>query len=94
MPQLCQADVSLWGDFEAAASTDSIDVAVDYGRVLDLVVEIAHCQEYHLLETLAYQIARRVLQSFPVSRVGVKVRKKPASLIEKIDFVEIEIEQS
>ncbi len=94
LPQPCQLDLTLWGDFEAAASTDSLDMAIDYSRVIDLVAEIAHCREYHLLETLAYQVARRVLQSFPASRVGVKVCKRPASLMEKIDFVEIEIEQS
>jgi 7,8-dihydroneopterin aldolase/epimerase/oxygenase len=94
LPQPCQADVTLWGDFEAAASTDSLDMTIDYGKVLDLVLETAHCKEYNLVETLAYQIARRVLQSVPVFRVGVKVRKRPASLMEKIDFVEIEVEQS
>lgn len=94
LPQPCQADVTLWGDFEAAASTDSLDKALDYSQVLNLVMETAHSREYNLLETLAYQIARRVLQSFPAARVGVKVRKRPVSLMEKIDFVEVEVEES
>lgn len=94
LPQPCLADVTLWGDFEAAASTDSLDNALDYSKVLNLVLETAHSREYNLIETLAYQVARRVLQSFPAARVGVKVRKRPVSLMERIDFVEVEVEES
>ncbi len=94
LPQMCQADVSLWGDFEAAASTDALDKALDYGKILEMVLEIAHSREYNLLETLAYAIARKVLQSFPAARVGVKVRKRPAALMDRIESVEVEVEQS
>jgi dihydroneopterin aldolase len=94
LPQPCLTDVTLWGDFEAAASTDELDKALDYSRVLNVVLETAHSREYNLIETLAYEIARRVLRSFPADRVGVKVRKQPASLAEKMEFVEVEVEES
>jgi len=93
-PQECQADLILWGDFEAAAATDSLNKSVDYTRVLSVVQQTAGAQEYNLLETLAYRTVRNVLQSFPVSRVSIKVRKRPASLRDQIDFVEVEIEDS
>ena len=93
-PQECQADLVIWGDFEAAASTDSLDRSVDYSRVLSVVQETAGAREYNLVETLAYSIVRNVLQSFPVNRVGIKLRKRPASLLGQIDFVEVEIEDS
>ncbi len=93
-PQECQADLTLWGDFEAAASTDSLDKSVDYTRVLSVVQQTARAQEYSLLETLAYRTARNVLQSFPVNRVSIKVRKRPDSLRDQLDFVEVEIEDS
>jgi dihydroneopterin aldolase len=92
--QECEAELTLWGDFEAAASTDSLNESVDYTRVLSVVQQTAGAQEYNLLETLAYRTVRNVLQSFPVSRVSVKVRKRPASLRNQIDFVEVEIEDS
>ena len=94
LPQACQADVTVWGDFEAAASTDSLDKAIDYGKVLTKVLEIAHDREYNLLETLAYRLAREILRAFPARRVGVRVRKYPPSLAEKIDFTEVEVEQT
>lgn len=93
-PQPCQADVTLWGDFEAAASTDALDKALDYSAVLNLVLEVAHSREYNLVETLAYEIARGILRSFPAHKVGVKVRKRPAALAQKVDFVEVEVEES
>jgi dihydroneopterin aldolase len=92
--QECQVDLVLWGNFEAAASTDSLEQSIDYVRVLSVIRETASAQEYNLVETLAQRIVRNVLQSFPVSRVSVKVRKRPESLREKFGFVEVEIEES
>ncbi|HYK88654.1 MAG TPA: dihydroneopterin aldolase [Acidobacteriota bacterium] len=94
LPQPCDADVTLWGDFEAAGSTDSLDKALDYTKVLARIIETAHGREYNLLETLAYRISREVLQSFPARKVSVRVRKRPATLSDKLDFIEVEVEQS
>ncbi len=94
VPQECQADLILWGDFEAAASTDSLDKSIDYCQVLSAVQQTAGALEYNLLETLAYKIVRNVLQCFPISRARIKLRKRPEILAEKIDFVEVEIEES
>lgn len=92
--QECEADLTLWGDFEAAAATDSLDKSVDYSEVLLTVQKTAAAREYSLLETLAYRIVRAVLQGFPVSRVRIKLRKRPASLLDQIGFVEVEVEES
>jgi len=92
--QECSADLILWGDFEAAASTDSLEGSVDYTKVLAIAQQTAAAREYNLVETLAYKIARSVLQQFPVSRVCIKLRKKPPILAGQLDFVEIEVEES
>ena len=92
--QECQADLSLWGDFEAAAATDDLNKSIDYCSVLSTIRRTAEASEYNLVETLAYRIARAVLQSYPVNRVRIKLRKRPAGLLGQIDFVEIEVEES
>lgn len=92
--QECCADLTLWGDFEAAAATDSLDKSIDYSQVLLAVQDTAKVCEYNLLETLAYRIVRTVLRNFPVSRVRIRLRKRPAALIDQIDFVEVEVEES
>jgi dihydroneopterin aldolase len=92
--QECVADLVLWGDFEAAASTDSLDKSVDYTRVLAVVSDTALAQEYNLVETLAYAVVRNVLRAFPLDRVRVNLRKQPASLADRLAFVEVEVEES
>ena len=93
LPQPCQADVDIYGDFEAAASTDGLDRAINYSQVLAVVLETVNAREYNLIETLAYNLGRKVLQLFPAQRVVVRVRKRPMSLVEKLDFIEIEVDQ-
>jgi dihydroneopterin aldolase len=92
LPQECEADLTIWGDFEAAAATDDLDRAIDYCRVLATMQETAAACEYTLLETLAYRIVRNVLRGFPVNRVHLKLRKRPAVLLGQIDHVEVEVE--
>ena len=93
-PQECNADLVLHGDFEAAASTDTLEKSVDYTRVLSVIRDTAQAQEYNLVETLAYRIVRAILCTFPVDRVCIKLRKRPTSLVDQLDFVEIQIEES
>ena len=92
-PQACSADVAIWGDFEAAASTDDLADTLDYSSVLAKVIEVANMREYNLVEALAYRIARALLEAFPILRVNVKVRKQPASLIDKLEYIEVEVAQ-
>jgi 7,8-dihydroneopterin aldolase/epimerase/oxygenase len=91
-PQECSADLMVWGDFKAAAETDSLNQSIDYCQMVDAVQETASAREYQLLETLAYAIIQKVLLNFPVLRTRVKIRKRPAILVEKLDYVEVEIE--
>jgi 7,8-dihydroneopterin aldolase/epimerase/oxygenase len=93
VPQECHADLTLWGDFEAAAATDELDQSIDYCKVLLKAQETAGEREYSLLETLAYKIVRAVLQGFPVNRVRIRLRKRPAVLMGQIEHVEVEIEE-
>jgi len=91
--QECLADLTLWGNFEAAAAMDSLEKSIDYCQVLLSMQQTASACEYSLLETLAYRIVRGVLRSFPASRVRIKLRKRPAVLAGQIDFIEVEVEE-
>lgn len=91
--QECRADLTVWGNFEAAAATDSLDGSVDYCRILQTMRETAAEGEYVLLETLAYRIVRGVLRGCPVTRVRIRLRKSPAVLSGQLDFVEVTVEE-
>jgi 7,8-dihydroneopterin aldolase/epimerase/oxygenase len=90
--QHCTAELSVWGDFEAAAATDNLAAAIDYSGILAKVVAVAHEREYNLLETLAYRLGRAVLECFPAHRVRVRVCKQPVALADRLDHVEVEVE--
>jgi dihydroneopterin aldolase len=90
-PQECEADLTVWDNFEGAASSDSLDSSIDYARLLAETQKIASTGEYALVETLAYRIVRRTLESFPVNRVRIKIRKRPESLQGQINYVEVEV---
>ena len=92
-PQECEADLSIWDNFEGAASRDSIETSIDYVRLLAVVQEVASTGEFSLVETLAYKIVRNILEVFPVTRAQVKIRKRPVSLLNQVDYVEVEVEE-
>lgn len=93
-PQECEADLTIWDNFEDAALQDSLESSVDYSRLLTVTRELASRGEYSLVETLAYKIVRSILQSFPVSRARIRIRKRPVSLRDQIDYIEVEVEES
>ena len=74
-----------------AAANDSIDDAVDYDIVARLVADICASQEFHLIETVAEQVAGRVLAQFSVSEVRVRVRKPSPLAAPRVAYVSVEI---
>lgn len=92
LPQGITADVSVWGDLEEAGMTDSLARTFNYSEILKLAVEVSQSKEFNLLESLGYEIGRAILRTFPVTRANVRLKKRPASTSELIDFVEVEVE--
>lgn len=68
-------DVELAVDVEAAAVSDNLAAAVDYGAVARRIVEIGTQGRVNLIERLADMIARALLREFPAQEVRVRVRK-------------------
>ena len=93
MPQECRADLEIRMNLANAAATDDLEHAIDYGLVLDTMRATATAREYVLLETLAYALLECVRADFQVDGAMVRVRKRPVSLREKFDFVEVEVER-
>lgn len=68
-------DLDLRLDLRAAAEADDLARGVDYGQVLQTVLEIGMGEPLKLLEALASRIASRLLDRFPVQQVTVRVTK-------------------
>ena len=90
VPQKLSIDLEFPFDNRAALS-DSIKDAVDYDTVARTVAEVCSGREFHLIETVAEQIASRVLEKFPVPQVRILVRKISPIAAPKVDYVSVEI---
>ncbi len=89
--QRFEVDVDMYGDFQASARADDIDMTVNYADVYALVKEIVEEREFDLIEALAAAISAEVLASHSLSRVTARVRKPHAPLGGPADYVECEI---
>jgi len=68
-------DVSLYGDWSAAARSDTLHEALDYVAVHQKIREVTASNSFQLLEALAEVICRALLTDFPIERAVVTVHK-------------------
>jgi dihydroneopterin aldolase len=83
--------VEMEKDLSVSMATDSLSDTIDYARVHSLVLEVARDNSFHLIETLAGQVAARLLASFPVEAVHVSVRKETPVVEGIVDWVGVDI---
>lgn len=74
-PQPFEVDLDLVLDTAPAAAGDDLDATVDYAAVCQAVAAVLAGPRRQLLETLAHQVADRVLAWPAVAEVAVTVRK-------------------
>jgi dihydroneopterin aldolase len=65
-------------DIRRAAKTDRIEDTLNYKSVAKRVLAFVEQSEYHLVETLAEEVARLILREFPVEWVRVTLNKPGA----------------
>jgi dihydroneopterin aldolase len=75
---------TFWFDLELEVgdrgADDVLETAVDYTQVAAVVREVSERRRFDLLEALATAVADELERRFPVERVSVRVRKRPADL--------------
>jgi dihydroneopterin aldolase len=72
-------DIELSADIRKAALTDLIDDTLNYKGLAKRVLSFVAASQFHLVETLAENIAMLILDEFGVAWVGV-VLSKPGAL--------------
>ena len=68
-------DAELAVDLAPAALSDDVGATVDYGLVMQRIVEIGTTQKVNLLERLAGLLSEAILREFGASQVRLRVRK-------------------
>ncbi len=89
--RLYEVDCEVEVDFADAGHSDDLSDTVDYEAVYNVVKDIVEGRSFALLERLATDLAIKVLDTFPVYRVTLKVRKMTPPIAGHIKFIEVEI---
>jgi dihydroneopterin aldolase len=76
--QTVSFDFEFPGDIRRAAKTDKIEDTLNYKSVAKRVLAFVETSEYHLVETLAEEVARLILKEFSVEWVKLTVNKPGA----------------
>ena len=74
-PQRLLVTVEMSGDFGAAAARDNLADTIDYFAVTQRLLRFGDGCHWQLIETLATEIAKTVLEEFGPARVTVEVKK-------------------
>jgi len=74
--QRLEVDLELEPNDARAESSDRLADAVDYDQLYRAVRDVVEGNSFHLLEKLAAQVAERILESFAVQRVKVRISKQ------------------
>ncbi len=68
-------NVDLWVDCGEAARTDELETALDYTAVHRRICQVTAETSFQLIEALAGNLCRALLESFNVERVRIEVEK-------------------
>lgn len=78
-------------DLSTSMRSDALADTVDYARVHAVVLDVARRNSFHLMETLAGQVAAELLSAFSIEAVRVRVRKETPVLDGIVDWVGVDI---
>lgn len=89
--QRFEVDIELTTDIRPAAHSDRLKDAIDVRQVYEQVRKVVEQDRFYLLETISEQIAKNLLEQFPIEAVRICVRKPFAPLGGLANGTEIEI---
>jgi 7,8-dihydroneopterin aldolase/epimerase/oxygenase len=90
--QLLCFDLVLRTDIRPAAASDDVALTIDYTAVCSEVESLAHSLRPQLIETLAEQLAARLLARFELASVRIRIHKPGAVASARSVGLEIERE--
>ena len=93
-PQVIEIDLALRCNVQEAAEADRIEAAINYVAVREETERVAASQPFRLIETIAVEIANRLLAAFPAEEVQVRVRKPSALAQFDVPWAGVEVVRS
>ena len=74
-PQTISIDLEMQTDTKKASQLDSIEDALDYKAVSKRVKQFIQASQFNLIETLAENVAKIILEEFDVQWLKLKISK-------------------
>lgn len=90
-PQRLTLTVQMDGDFQAAAASDDLQSTINYFAVAQELTQLGEGRSWKLIETLAVEIAERILRNYRPTTVTVEVRK---FILPNTRFVSVKVTRS
>jgi len=84
-------DAVLYLDTRPAAKSDRLDDTVDYAAVYETVRREVEDTQVNLVETLAENIANRILEQYQVNAVAITVKKPRAPMPGSVRYVGVSV---
>lgn len=78
---------------DAGVRSDQLADTVDYVKVIDCIRRVSEAERFNLIEALAAAVADRLLETFPISRVRVRVRKPEVRLEAPVEWTAASVER-
>ncbi len=92
--EIFELDIIMFVPLEKAGVSDDLKDTVNYVEVVDLVNEIFKKEDRNLIEAVAESICSTLLDSYPVDKVKLKIRKPHAPINANLDTVQVSIVRS
>ncbi len=86
-----EVDCELGVDLAEAGHSDELTDTIDYAQVYEVIRDIVTGRAFSLLEGLATELARVLLDQFDAYSVTVRVRKLHPPINGPIDSIEVEV---
>jgi len=92
--QWFEVDVTLWLDLSVAGKSDRITDTIDYRRIISNVQQLIKTSKFALVEKLAAEIAKSILDVGGIAQVKVQLSKPAAPIPDFSGKITIDVTRS
>ena len=89
-----EIDAELTCDLSLAGAADELAHTIDYGKAVNLIVEIGTQESFQLVEALAETVASAILDEFPVDEVRITVKKLSPPIEHQLNYAGVRIQRT
>ena len=89
--QKYEVDLELMTDLSVAGRTDDLSHTIDYGQIVQLVIDIGTERSFRLFEAIGEAVVQAIFTQFQIQEVRVTVKKLSPPIEPTITYAGVEI---